>query len=95
MRAPPAHEITANTCPSQCIPAYTLMNARLTYQPPNSDWHLALAGTNVTDKFYWQQYSPEITVNATTGAITSTAPFGRTGVASQPREWALTVEKQF
>ncbi len=90
-----AHEITANTCPTQCIPAYTLMNARLTYEPPNSDWSLALSGTNVTDKFYWQQYSPEITVNATTGAITSLAPFGRTGVASQPREWALTIEKRF
>jgi iron complex outermembrane receptor protein len=92
---PAAHEVTANTCPRQCIPDYTIMNARLTYQPPNGEWRLALAGTNVTDKFYWQQYSPEITVNATTGAITNAAPFGRTGVASQPREWALTIEKQF
>jgi iron complex outermembrane receptor protein len=91
----PAHEITANTCPTQCIEAYTVFNARLTYQPPNGDWRLALWGTNITDKFYWQQYSPEITVNATTGAITNTAPFGRTGVASAPREWALTVEKDF
>jgi iron complex outermembrane receptor protein len=90
-----AHGITANTCPTQCIPAYTIMNARLTYQPPDSDWRLSLAGTNVTDKFYWQQYSAETTVNATNGAITSTAPFGRTGVASAPREWALTIEKQF
>jgi iron complex outermembrane receptor protein len=92
---PAAHEVTANVCPTQCIEAYTIMNARLTYQPPNGDWRLSLAGTNITDKFYWQQYSPEITVNATTGAITSLAPFGRTGVASPPREWALTVEKQF
>jgi len=92
---PAAHEVTANLCPTQCIEDYTIFNARLTYQPPNGDWRLALFGTNVTDKFYWQQYSPEITVNATTGAITSTAPFGRTGVASPPREWALTVEKDF
>ena len=49
----------------------------------------------MTDEFYWQQYSAEITVNATTGAITNPAPFGRTGVASPPREWALTVEKSF
>jgi iron complex outermembrane receptor protein len=90
-----AHEVTANTCPTQCIPAYTLMNARFTYQPPNAEWRLSLAGTNVTDKFYWQQYLPEITVNATTGAITSLAPFGRSGVPSQPREWAFTIEKQF
>jgi iron complex outermembrane receptor protein len=92
---PAAHEITANTCPTQCIPDYTTFNARITYQAPNGDWRLALWGTNITDEFYWQQYSPEITVNATTGAITSTAPFGRTGVASAPREWALTVEKDF
>jgi iron complex outermembrane receptor protein len=92
---PAAHEVTANTCPTQCIPAFTLLNARLTYQPPDSDWRLSLAGTNVTDEFYWQQYSPEITVNATTGAITSMAPFGRSGVASPPREWSLTIEKQF
>ena len=67
----------------------------MTYLPPNGDWRLALAGTNVTDEFYWQQYSAEITVNATNGAITNTAPFGRTGVASAPREWALTIEKSF
>jgi iron complex outermembrane receptor protein len=91
----PAHEITANTCPTQCIEDYTVFNARLTYQPPNREWRLALWGTNITDEFYWQQYSPEITVNATTGAVTNTAPFGRTGVASPPREWALTIEKDF
>ena len=92
---PVAQGVTANTCPQQCIPAYTLMNARLTFQPPNSDWRLSLAGTNITDEFYWQQYSAEITVNNNTGAITSTAPAGRSGVASPPREWALTIEKQF
>jgi iron complex outermembrane receptor protein len=92
---PAAHEITANTCPTQCIPDYTTFNARLTYQSPNGGWRLALFGTNITDEFYWQQYSPEITVNATTGAITSTAPAGRSAVASAPREWALTVEKDF
>jgi iron complex outermembrane receptor protein len=92
---PAAQGVTANTCPRQCIPAYTLMNARLTYQPPNAGWRLSLAGTNLTDKFYWQQYAAEITVNNNTGQITSLAPAGRSGVASQPREWALTVEKQF
>ena len=87
--------VTANTCPQQCLPAYTTFNARLTYEPPNGDWRLSLAGQNVTDKFYWQQYLAEITVNAATGAITNPAPAGRTGVASSPREWALTIEKQF
>ncbi len=91
---PGIHEVIANVCPQQCLPAYTIMNARLTYVPPNSDWRLSLAGTNVTDKFYWQQYSAEIGVNGATGAITLN-PAGRTGVASPPREWTLAIEKQF
>jgi outer membrane receptor protein involved in Fe transport len=65
----------------------------LTYVPPDASWQLALSGTNVTDKFYWQQVGPEVAVNGVTGA--RTVPVGRTGVASRPREWALTVEKQF
>ncbi len=92
---PGVHEVTANTCPSQCIPDYTTYNARLTYQPPNGDWWLALSGTNITDEFYWQQYSAEITVNAATGVITNTAPAGRAGVISAPRMWAFTIQKQF
>lgn len=91
---PGVHEAIANTCPQQCIPAYTVMNARLTYRPPNGDWTLALSGTNVTDKFYWQQVSAEIGVNGINGAITP-APAGRSGTASRPREWALHIDKHF
>jgi outer membrane receptor protein involved in Fe transport len=54
---------------------------------------LSLSGTNVTNKFYWQQLGSEITVSNITGAVTPT--LGRTGVASRPREWAFTIEKQF
>ena len=71
-----SEDVTANTCPRQCIPSYTTYNARLTYEPANGDWWVALFGTNVTDEFYWQQYSAEITVNAATGAITNPAPAG-------------------
>ena len=92
--APPnLHEIVANVCPQQCVPAYSIFNARLTYVPPDSSWRLSLSGTNVTDKFYWQQLGSEITVSNITGAVTPT--LGRTGVASRPREWAFTIEKQF
>jgi iron complex outermembrane receptor protein len=91
---PGIHEVIANTCPQQCLPAYTIFNARLTYVPPNSDWRLSLAGSNITDKFYWQQYSAEIGVNGATGVI-NPAPTARTGVASSPREWALHVQKSF
>ena len=92
---PGVQGVTANTCPDQCVPSFTVLNARLTYEPPNSDWRLSLASTNVTDKLYWQQYSAAITVNAATGVVTNTAPAGRSGVPSAPREWALTVEKRF
>jgi iron complex outermembrane receptor protein len=92
--APAYHNITANTCPHQCLPAFTTYNARITYEPPNGDWRLALSGTNVTNEFYWQQYSAEWSVNNANGAI-NTAPAARTGVASAPRMWALTVEKEF
>jgi outer membrane receptor protein involved in Fe transport len=92
--APPnLHEIVANVCPQQCVPAYSIFNARLTYVPPDSSWRLSLSGTNVTNKFYWQQLGSEITVSNITGAVTPT--LGRTGVASRPREWAFTIEKQF
>ncbi|HEY8521625.1 MAG TPA: TonB-dependent receptor [Gammaproteobacteria bacterium] len=91
---PGIHEVIANTCPQQCIPAYTVMNARITYEPPNGDWRLSLAGTNVTDKFYWEQLSPEIGVDGTTGVITLN-PAGRSGVPSRPREWSLHVQKEF
>jgi len=92
---PGVQDVTANTCPRQCIPAYTTFNARLTYEPPDASWRLALAGTNVTNEFYWQQYSAEITVNSATGVITNLNPAGRAGVASPPRMWSLTVEKSF
>ena len=92
---PGVQDVTANTCPRQCIPAYTTFNARLTYQPPDASWRVSLGGTNVTDEFYWQQYSAEITVNAATGAITNLNPAGRAGVASPPRMWSLMVEKSF
>jgi iron complex outermembrane recepter protein len=90
---PGIHGVVANVCPEQCVPSYTIFNARLTYVPPDSSWQLALSGTNVTDKFYWQQVGPEVAVNGVTGA--RSVPVGRTGVASRPREWALSIAKQF
>jgi iron complex outermembrane recepter protein len=93
---PGIHELIANTCPDQCIPSYTILNARLTYEPPNGDWRLSLAATNLLDKLYWQQLGQARTVNAATGAINANGPpAARSGVISRPREWALTLEKQF
>ena len=77
-----------NFCPERCIPGYTLLNARLTYQPPSEDWSVSLSATNLADRFYWQQLGAAITA---TGAPAS----NRSGVPGRPREWALTLEKRF
>jgi iron complex outermembrane receptor protein len=67
---------------------YGLLNARLTLDPANSDWQVALAVLNLTDKFYWQQKGA-----ATTRAgLPST---GRVGTPGRPREWSLTLSKKF
>lgn len=67
---------------------YGLINARLSFEPAEGDWQLALAVLNATDKFYWQQKG-----TATTRAgLPST---GRVGTPARPREWSLTVSKKF
>jgi iron complex outermembrane recepter protein len=91
---PGVHGVTANVCPHQCVPSYTTYNARLTYDSPDGEWRAALSGTNITDKFYWQQLGTEFAVNAATGAI-GAPTVNRGGVPSRPREWALSLEKRF
>jgi iron complex outermembrane receptor protein len=90
---PGIHGVVANVCPQQCIPSFTIYNARVTYESPNSDWRLSLAGTNITDEFYWQQLGAAVTVNAVTGV--QGVPTDRSGVVSRPREWSLMIEKNF
>lgn len=76
-----------NTCPDECIPGYHLFNARITYESPSSDWTVSLSATNLFDKFYWQQLGQ--------AGTPATGIFSRAGVASRPREWAVTVLKRF
>jgi iron complex outermembrane receptor protein len=61
---------------------YTLLNGRLTYWSPGRGWSAALQGTNLTNKLYY------ITK-------TSTGIGYVDGQIGQPREWALTLHKQF
>lgn len=61
---------------------YTLVDGRVTYWSAKRVWSLALQVTNLTDKLYY------ITKTATgVGYID--------GQIGQPREWALTLHKQF
>ena len=67
------------------IPAYTLMNARLTWQNADKDLDVSLEATNVTDKYYL------LTIFDLRGAG---AGF-RKGRPGTPREWAISVKKKF
>ncbi len=91
---PGVQGVTANVCPYQCIPSYTTFNGRLTYVSADEEWRLSLAGTDITDEFYWQQLGPALSVDAETGVIGAPTT-NRSGVVSRPRMWSLTIEKQF
>jgi iron complex outermembrane recepter protein len=79
-----AHQIS----PDWINPGYSLFNARLIYVPPAGKWQLALASTNVTNKFYWQQLGA-----ATTATRAPTV--ARVGTPGMPREWTVTLTKDF
>ena len=62
----------------------TLMNAHLTWRSPKDDWEGMLAVTNLTDKFYY--------INK----VNSVAPtFVAQGQPGAPREWLVTVRRNF
>jgi len=63
------------------IDPYSLWNAQLAYRSPDGDWQLTLRVTNLADKWYHYQVFRG-TVNAQT----------RVGA---PREWRLTLRKNF
>jgi iron complex outermembrane receptor protein len=71
--------------PEEIIDGYSTFNGRLTYQRPDGDWTVALAVTNLTDKFYYYN-------------LFGSAPqFGGSmkGTPARPREWALTLSRRF
>jgi len=73
-----------NNGPNNLVEGYTLWNARLTYQSPDQDWQVALAVTNLTDKYYYASFNDNVAFN---GLIF--------GAAGRPREWSVTVKKSF
>ena len=64
------------------IPGYNLFNARLTYNSEDTKWSVALSVTNLFNKFYWYSFA---------------APGGQntTGSPGRPREWAITLRRNF
>jgi iron complex outermembrane recepter protein len=67
------------------IGGHAWFNARLTYETPDKDWEAALSVTNLFNKFYYENYW---------GSGTGTGAF-RTGAPARPREWAVTLKRNF
>jgi iron complex outermembrane receptor protein len=63
------------------IPAYSLFNAQIAYESPGKGWSLTLSGTNLANRYTY--YQPMV------GQINSRARVGT------PREWILTLRKNF
>jgi len=70
--------------PYNKIEGYNLVNARLTFDSPDRDWSLSAAVTNLFDKFYY------------TGMAENIGSFGvATGNPGRPREWSVTLRRNF
>ncbi len=64
------------------IPAYGVLNARLTFLTLRN-WQVSAAAMNLADRFYWSSKSYP------------TGMLQWKGVPSRPREWSLSVRKNF
>ncbi|MGC1270708.1 MAG: TonB-dependent receptor [Croceibacterium sp.] len=69
----------------QYIPAYTTANARLTWRNEPRDLSVSLEVTNLFDKYY---YVTVFDLRAAGAGLDKAQP-------GRPREWALTVKKEF
>ncbi len=69
---------------AQFLPAFTTANARLTWRNADEDLSVALEVTNLTDEYYFYSVFDQRNNNG-----------GRIGAPARPREWALTVRKDF
>ncbi|MDB6043458.1 MAG: hypothetical protein JWM63_2009 [Gammaproteobacteria bacterium] len=79
--------------PDWIVPGYSLFNARMTYSPRDAKWELSFAGTNIFNKFYWQQLGAATVVNPSgSGYVPASA---RVGTPGMPREWMVTFKKDF
>jgi len=70
--------------PFSQVDAYTLINARLTWALPDHAWSLALSVTNLTDKAYFYNKGDLFSAQGTVQ-----------GQPGRPREWALTLKRDF
>ncbi|MXO66216.1 TonB-dependent receptor [Altericroceibacterium endophyticum] len=74
--------INVDNDPRGLVDGYTLLNARLGWQSESGDWGAALSVTNLTDEFYYAN-KIRLPIGITTGQV---AP---------PRQWSLSVRRNF
>lgn len=69
--------------PATLTPAYTVFNGRLSWRSPDEDWEVVAAVTNLFDKFYYQNKFRGPAIQSVTGQ------------PAAPREWSLSLRKNF
>jgi iron complex outermembrane receptor protein len=69
---------------AQYLPAFTMANARVTWRNADEDVSVALEVTNLTNEYYFYSVFDQRNNNG-----------GRIAAPARPREWALTVRKDF
>ncbi len=74
-------DLTYTAVPGQG--AYSLYNARLTWDSPGKEWSVAAYGTNLANKFYWN------------GKLTLQVLGFDEGNPGAPRMWGLTLKRSF
>ena len=70
--------------PLSLVGGRTLANARITWKSMSQDWETAVAVTNLTDHFYY--------INKVYAGLPSNVTEGQPGA---PREWMVTVKRNF
>ena len=66
------------------LPSFTTVNARLTWRNADEDLAVSLEVTNLTDEYYFYSVFDQRANNGT-----------RIGAPARPREWAVSVKKNF
>lgn len=70
--------------PTNLIRPYALFNARLTWRNEKGTWETSLEGTNLANKYYFITRFDQYTTTGVTD-----------GQPGRPREWAVTVRRNF
>lgn len=71
--------------PATTLPSLDLVNARVSWESPDRSWSVAVAATNLLNKFYAESSSARATAPYFSGAY----------ILGQPRQWQLSIRRNF